>query len=266
MRALAIAIVVCTAAHAARADDKVDPSAQTKADVFFEKGQADYQAGKFQAAIELFTDAYELVHDPVYLFNIAQSYRKVADCVAATEYYNKYLAEAPNAENRTKVQGWIREMSPCVEERRAEAEKAHKLDELEKEKRVEAERARQLQLQRAAARGQTVDHGKTLRIAGLATAGAGAIGVGLGVAFSIRGTNLKNQVATDCAMSCVWDQEKSLDAQGKHANTIAAVSYAVGGAALLAGTGLYIWGRVRIESVAIAPTAGGATAMAGLRF
>jgi hypothetical protein len=35
--------------------------------------------------------AYELVRDPVYLFNIAQSYRKVADCENSFDYDTQYL-------------------------------------------------------------------------------------------------------------------------------------------------------------------------------
>ena len=247
MRAFAIAVVLVVGAGVAHAD--VDP--QTKADVIFERAQAAYQAGKFQAAIELFKDAYELVHDPVYLFNIAQSYRKVLDCVAATDYYNKYLEAAPNAENKAKVQQWLRELSPCVEQRRNDEEAKKKLDELERQKQLDAERQRQAAL---ASRAHAVDRGKSLRIAGLVTAGTGAIGIGIGVAFSIRGTNLKNQVANDCATSCVWDNEKSLDASGKRANTIALVSYIAGGVAALAGTTMFVVGRLKIESVAVSPT------------
>ena len=77
MRAVILALVVLTGV--ARAD-KVDPATQAKADALFEKGQALYLGDEFQGAIELFKQAYELVRDPVYLFNIAQSYRKVADC------------------------------------------------------------------------------------------------------------------------------------------------------------------------------------------
>ena len=57
--------------------------AQKQADALFEKGLASYQGGKYQDAIAQFKQAYDLVHDPVYLFNIAQSYRKVADCTSA---------------------------------------------------------------------------------------------------------------------------------------------------------------------------------------
>ena len=91
MKWLIVVALLASAAHA-------DPATQAKADKLFEQAQVDYQAGKYAEAIPLFQQAYELVHDPVYLFNIAQTYRKVLDCEGATTYYKRYLDEAPKAE------------------------------------------------------------------------------------------------------------------------------------------------------------------------
>jgi tetratricopeptide (TPR) repeat protein len=137
------AIVLLALACATARADKIDPAVQAKADALFEKGQAKYLADEFQAAIELFKQAYELVHDPVYLFNIAQSYRKAADCEGAFDYYTRYLEAAPKAENRAKVEGWLREMQPCVEQRRQEHEAARRGEEAERQRRAEEERRRQ---------------------------------------------------------------------------------------------------------------------------
>ena len=120
MRAAAVVLVLLVgAAHA-------DPAPKARADALFDKGQAHYQAGEYQAAIESFLSAYELVHDPVYLFNIAQSYRKIANCVGAYDYYARYLAEAKDAPNRDKVSGWLRELEPCADKTRAEHDAAVK--------------------------------------------------------------------------------------------------------------------------------------------
>jgi tetratricopeptide (TPR) repeat protein len=255
-RSALVALALVLATRVAR----TDPSAQAKADMFFEKGQVHYDKGEYQAAIALFKDAYELVHDPVYLFNIAQSYRKVADCVEATDYYSKYLDALPTAANRAKVEGWVRELSPCVEQRRKEQDAAKRLEEIDRARRADAERKRQL------AAPTEIDRGGALRVAGLATAGAGAVGIAIGIGYSIRGANLKNRVANDCATSCVWDQEKSLDAAGRHANTIATASYIAGGVVALTGAGLFVWGRVRVETVTVAPAVGGASVGATMRF
>src|SRR5262245_44470609 len=113
-RALCVLVAM---AGIASASPKSSSPEQKQADALFVKGQASYESGKYPDAIEQFKEAYELVKDPVYLFNIAQSYRRVADCTAAAEYYRRYLDEAPNAENKQKVEQWLEEMRPCVEER-----------------------------------------------------------------------------------------------------------------------------------------------------
>jgi tetratricopeptide (TPR) repeat protein len=245
-------LLVAALAHAAHADGDAD--AQAKADVFFQKGQQDYEHNKFQAAIELFKDAYELVHDPVYLFNIAQSYRKAADCQNASDYYSQYLAASPSAPNATIVQTWLRELAPCVEQQ--------KKRELEAAKRAE-ELARAEREKRAAPPPppQVVEHdsGAGLRTAGLLAGGVGVAGLAFGIAESVRGRSLDAGIQAACKTSCTYDQIKSLDDQGHRSNTFATVGYIGGGAVLAAGIGLYIFGATKVEHVAIAPAPGGAT-------
>ena len=78
MRSVIIAIAI-SLAGVAMAAPKPDPAAtQAKADALFVKGQASYQDGKFQAAIAQFKQAYDLVRDPIYLFNIALPHLRAA--------------------------------------------------------------------------------------------------------------------------------------------------------------------------------------------
>ena len=242
----------------ASADD-----AQSKADVFFQKGQQDYQNNKFQAAIELFKDAYELVHDPVYLFNIAQSYRKAADCINAADYYGKYLQEAPTAPNAEVVKQWMRELQPCVDQQRKR--------ELEAAKRAEdlAKREHDDKVQPVTPPPVVTvdrDEGSGLRTAGLMVSGVGAIGLVIGVSETVRGSSLQSGLAAACKTSCTYDQIKSLDDAGHRANTIAAVGYIAGGVALAAGVGLYLYGMSKVEHVTVTPEPGGATVGATFRW
>ena len=262
MRAVILFMVVATSA--ARADTKVELTPQNKADVLFERAQANYQAGQFQAAIELFKQAYELVHDPIYLFNLAQSYRKVLDCEGAFDYYNRYLTAAPEADNKAKVRQWLTELQPCVEERQKEHEAARKGEEAERQRREDEERKRRAAMTHEA----TVDNGGTLRIVGLVTAGVGGAGLVAGVIYGIKGGNIKSDLSTTCMAGCRWDDPaiKSLDKDGQRANTIAKVGYIGGGIAALVGVGLYVFGRTRVEHVMVTPAEGGATVSAQLRF
>jgi tetratricopeptide (TPR) repeat protein len=278
--AIAVAVLVLCA-RGARADE---PSPQTKAAVLFEQGQADYEAGKYQAAIELFQRAYELVNDPVYLFNVAQSYRKVLDCDAATTYYKRYLDEAPAAENRAKVQQWIVELEPCVERAHKDHEAQLQLEQLERQRRedearkraaaarpIETEVDRCSASQRDGARpGEAVacDRGRPFRIAGYVAAGVGVIGVGVAIAYSDAGSSASSDLAAKCKTGCNYDDPsvRGLDSDGKHDNTMAAIGWIGGGVAVAAGAALYFYGRARIEHVVVAPAPGGATVGARLSF
>jgi tetratricopeptide (TPR) repeat protein len=257
-------LVLCVLASAAFAGPK-EPTIPQKADALFEKGQASYQAGNYQEAIDEFKQAFELVKDPVYLFNIAQSYRKVADCVNASDFYNRYLTEAPNAENKDKVAQWIHELQPCVDQRKEEQEAARRGAEAERQRKAEEERKRQ---EAAKPVEVEVDRGKTLRIAGLATGAVGLAGIAVGITYGIKGKNIKKEVADECARGCQWDSDAitSRNDAGKRANTLAEIGYIAGGVATLAGVGLYIFGTTRVEHVMVTPNAGGASVSATLSF
>ncbi len=243
--------------------DGTDTATQAKAGVLFEKGQAHFQAGEYQAAIQLFQDAYGLVHDPVYLFNIAQSFRKTLDCVAASDYYNRYLAQAKNGDAKTaaKVQGWLRELQPCVEQRRQEREAVEHAAQIEREEkaREQAERQRQLAATTHPITHE-IDRGRGWRIGGVAAASVGVVGLALGVTYSVIGGNKKTEAATQLAMTHDLTDPTyvSLDQDGRDANTLATVGYIAGGVLALGGVAMYIYGRIDVERVVITPAPGGA--------
>jgi tetratricopeptide (TPR) repeat protein len=253
MRALLILVVIAGVAHA-----------EPKAEALFEQGQAKYLADEFQAAIELFKQAYAIEPDPVYLFNIAQSYRKVADCENAFDFYTRYLTASPNAENKAKVDAWLREMQPCVEQRKREHEAAKRGEEAERQRK--ADEARRAAAPKPVA--TVVDRGRPYRIAGIVSVGLGAVFIAGGVRYSLAGAHARDQLAKLCAAGCDWQapQVHALDQQGQADNSHAAVGWVVGGVALAAGVGIYLYGRSHVEHVMLVPTAGGAAVSAGLRF
>lgn len=267
MRLVILALVLAGAtAHA----EPIDPAVQAKADALFEKAQAKYLADEFQGAIELFQQAYALVHDPVYLFNIAQSYRKVADCEGAFDYYSKYLEASPRAENRARVEAWLRELQPCVEQRRQEHEAARRGEEAERQRRIDEERLRQQRILAAqqVPRETEVDTGGTYRALGIAGIALGVAGVGAGVAYSLKGAGARDDLHALCTASCAWDDPavQALDRQGRTDNTRARIGYLAGGITAALGIGLYAFGRTRVEHVMVMPTSGGAEVSAQLRF
>jgi tetratricopeptide (TPR) repeat protein len=226
MKALAI-VLLTSVSGVASADD-----AQTQAVGLFTRAQARYEAGDYRPAIKLFEEAYQLVRDPVYLFNIAQSYRKLFDCVPAATYFERFLAEATDADaaQRAKVQELLGELGPCLTDRKIAAP---------------APEVTIVEAPPPAIVAPIRDSGKPLRIGGLALAGAGVAGLIVGTIYSAKGSDLASQLA-DCAAGCEWTAEReAIDRDGNRANRIATLSWIAGGVAVAGGLTLYIIGRTK---------------------
>jgi len=66
--------------------------------------------GDCQAAIDEYTKAYELLGDPVVLFNRAECFRRVGDTDAAIDDYHEFLEKVPGAPNRKDIEAKIAAM------------------------------------------------------------------------------------------------------------------------------------------------------------
>jgi tetratricopeptide (TPR) repeat protein len=73
-------------------------------------GMNHYNLGEFDEAITEFKAAYALTSEPGLLFNIAQSYRLKEDYKQALYFYKTYLRLVPDAANRADVERWIHEL------------------------------------------------------------------------------------------------------------------------------------------------------------
>ena len=74
----------------------------------FERATVQFRVGHFDAAAADYARAYELHHDPVLLYNVAQSYRLANNPDKALFFYRSYLSTVPDAANREEVEGRIR--------------------------------------------------------------------------------------------------------------------------------------------------------------
>jgi tetratricopeptide (TPR) repeat protein len=91
---LFIAATLLFAAGRASAQSDSD---KEKAKLLHEAGLAEYQAGRYGAAVAAFRHAYKLVPAPGILFNLAQAYRLKGDCRSAKRSYKKFLKESSDA-------------------------------------------------------------------------------------------------------------------------------------------------------------------------
>lgn len=81
-----------------------------------------FQAGRYTDAAEELTRAYALDPQPVFLFNIAQAYRKGSQPASAMQFYERFLAVAPGhpfAKEASSYLTLLKELT--AEQARAEA-------------------------------------------------------------------------------------------------------------------------------------------------
>jgi hypothetical protein len=110
---LACAVLIAATSGPALAQPTGD---KKKALELYEKGNTQYNLGRWKQAIELFTQAYEVYNAPEFLFNIAQAHRQDGNCSEALFFYRRYLANKPNATNKSEVEGFIKELEgKCTE-------------------------------------------------------------------------------------------------------------------------------------------------------
>jgi tetratricopeptide (TPR) repeat protein len=103
--AVVIAALLC--AGTARAQDKpADP--KTAAKEHYNRGTSFYDLGRYDDAAKEFEAAYQLKNDPAFLYNLAQSYRQAGNHERAVHFYKTYLRYVPKAPNRADIEEKIK--------------------------------------------------------------------------------------------------------------------------------------------------------------
>jgi tetratricopeptide (TPR) repeat protein len=109
--AVALALVTSLAGAARAGDD-----AQDRAHAHYEVGRGLYKLGDYRGALREFAAGYELVHEPGFLLNIGQTYRKLGDPENARALYRKFLDEAPATHpSRSQAMLVMRELDEAVQ-------------------------------------------------------------------------------------------------------------------------------------------------------
>jgi tetratricopeptide (TPR) repeat protein len=74
----------------------------------FRLGAQAYSEGRFKDAIDLFLEADRLSSNPVFAYNIGQSYEELGDAANALRWYRTYLRDRPGAPDQAEVEPRIR--------------------------------------------------------------------------------------------------------------------------------------------------------------
>ena len=256
---------------------------KAKAKALYDKGIGHYNLGEFDAAIAAFKEAYGLTSAPGLLFNIAQSFRLKKDYEQATYFYTTYLRIKPDAANRADVEARLQEMEQLIQAQKAQdvkppvdtvgpdgGESGTKPTTTTTTTTTQPQTVQTSQPNPATTtpvdNGEALKSAKTLKIAGLATGGAGVALLATGFIFGSMASGASDDLDDLNTNGGTWDQD-TYDS-GRRNNKIAIVSFVLGGAAVVTGGVLYYLGmsKEKQATVAITPTPGGAFAGAAWNF
>ncbi len=112
---LIVGVASPSAVHAQNGDT------QAQAEGFYNKGDAAYNLGRFDEAIEWFTKAYEAWPLAEFLYNIAQSYRQLGNCKQALFFYKRFKSLKDKDKDNPlpkkavdEVMGFIKDLEECA--------------------------------------------------------------------------------------------------------------------------------------------------------
>jgi tetratricopeptide (TPR) repeat protein len=124
VRAL-LACWLCSATGAATAQDAAPATGAVATDqdrearFLFEAGRTAYDAGRYGEALGHFQHAFELSKRPALLYNVGQAADRMRRDEVALQAFKQYVAELPEAPNRTAVEERIRVLEGVVAEKQA---------------------------------------------------------------------------------------------------------------------------------------------------
>jgi len=108
---VALSIGILAPAPLARASD----AATEEARQHFLKGQQLFDVGRWDDAAAEFEQAYAARNDPIFIYNMAQAFRRKGDVRRAFNLYKNYLIKAPNSPQRAEVEERIESLKKQLE-------------------------------------------------------------------------------------------------------------------------------------------------------
>jgi hypothetical protein len=95
---LAVALAIAAAPAVARADNRADATRH------FNAAKAAEQRGDYRVAVDEYQQAYDAAPHPTVLFNIGNAYERLGEPRHAAEFFTRYLADDPKADDRVAVE------------------------------------------------------------------------------------------------------------------------------------------------------------------
>ena len=267
-------------APAAQSDDQK----RAEAKALYEQGLSHYNLGEFDDAIAAFRKSYELTQAPGLLFNIAQAFRLKKDYEQATYFYSTYLRLQPDAANRADVEARLAEMQQALDDQK-KLERKPPIGTISPEGSTSTTStisptttatpapapapAPSTMPAPVSPRDESRTRGTSLKTAGYVTAGTGAAIVITGLVFGSMAKSAETDLDKLSTNMGTWTaaEQAKYDA-GKRDNTIAIISFVVGGAAIATGGTLWVLGAMKKHDATVAfhPGAHGSSLAVGWSF
>ncbi len=270
---VSIALVASTHLVAAQPADK--PLGKTE----FAKGKSLYGTGDYLGAATHFAAAFKADPDPAYIFNVGQAYRRHAeaksgnvsvDCQQSLFAYRKFLEQLPEAPNRGEVEVYIKEMTSCAGRLASEPSPWEPRPPVDKPP-VDNPPVEKPPLDKP-----PIEHASggmtTMRKIGIGVGAGGVIMGGVGLYFLKKTFDLNHD--TDVLQHDGTSDDKQtaelrkLNERGASANFRGRVTGVIGGAMILGGAALFVFGgsSSKETKVTVAPSPQGAMVFGAFRF
>lgn len=114
-RVLIVALLAAAGAGPALAQSQADIAAARKA---YRKGEQAFQAGRYDEALQEFERGYELSKKELFLLNIGYAHEQLGNHAQALDFYQRYRATSPPAEELPDLDARIRVMQAELDARR----------------------------------------------------------------------------------------------------------------------------------------------------
>lgn len=120
---LCAALLCCTAAHAVAHADPIGeppPAAledrrSAAVDRFVDQASDSFQHERYDDSVRALTQAYTLDPQPIFLFNMAQSFRRGQHLREALGTYRRFLAADPRSSLRAETAGYVKELVALIQ-------------------------------------------------------------------------------------------------------------------------------------------------------
>ena len=109
-----LAFVVAGLAIAAETRAAPTDAEAAEAKRYYGTASRAYDLAEYDQALRAFKEAYRLVGDPAFLFNIAQCHRKLGHPADAITFYKTYLRRAPNTTHRAEEALFVRRPKSAI--------------------------------------------------------------------------------------------------------------------------------------------------------